>query len=197
VHEHGREDGVRLSGRVLCKPAGHERPLLNEGLSAVQLDEEKEDTPGSTVGMSAEELQKLIEAGVDLRIKQGYGSDLEGLGMYISDLLGKLPQDQLDEIRELLDDGSGSQRARPRRTSRSTSSSRSWTLRTTRRCRLAFSRRSGPLGCGHIILPAAPDHVPRPWLASSSRRRSRRNLPWLLATRADRDLFFQDRRTRG
>jgi hypothetical protein len=43
VHEHGREDGVRLSGRVLCKPAGHERPLLNEGLSAVQLDEEKEN----------------------------------------------------------------------------------------------------------------------------------------------------------
>jgi len=82
---------------------------------SLQLDEEQDETPGSTVGMSAEELQRLIEAGVDPRIKQGYGNDLEGLGMYVSDLLGKLPQDQLDEIRELLDDGSGSQRARPRR----------------------------------------------------------------------------------
>jgi hypothetical protein len=82
---------------------------------SLQLDEERDETPGSTVGMSAEELQKLIEAGVDLRIKQGYGNDLEGLGMYISDLLGKLPQDQIEEVRQLLDDGGGGQRARPRR----------------------------------------------------------------------------------
>jgi nitric oxide reductase activation protein len=82
---------------------------------SLELDEESEDSPGSTVGMSAEELQKLIESGVDLRIKQGYGNDLEGLGLYISDLVGKLPQEQLEELRQLLDDGSRNERARPRR----------------------------------------------------------------------------------
>lgn len=82
---------------------------------SLKLDDEQEDATGSKVGMSAEELQQLIESGADLRIKQGYGNDLEGLGLYINDLLGKLPQDQLEELRQLLDDGGGNQRARPRR----------------------------------------------------------------------------------
>jgi nitric oxide reductase NorD protein len=81
----------------------------------LKLEEESDETPGSAVGMSAEELQKLIDAGVDLRIKQGYGNDLEGLGLYVSDLLGKLPQEQIEELRQLLDDGARNQRARPRR----------------------------------------------------------------------------------
>jgi hypothetical protein len=34
-------------------------------------------------------------------------------------------------------------------------------------------------------------------LHQRSRRRSRRWFSWILATRADRDLVFQDRRTRG
>jgi len=82
---------------------------------SLQLDEEQEEGAGSKVGMSAEELQQLIESGVDLRIKQGHGNDLEGLGLYISDLLGKLPPEQLEEIRQLLDDGARNERARPRR----------------------------------------------------------------------------------
>ena len=69
----------------------------------LELDEEPA-TEGVNAPLSAEELQRLIESGVDLRIKQGYADDLEGLGLYITDLLGKLPADQLDELRKLLQD---------------------------------------------------------------------------------------------
>ena len=37
-------------------------------------------------------------------MKQGYSEDLEGLGLYITDLLGKVPAEQLDELRRLLDE---------------------------------------------------------------------------------------------
>jgi nitric oxide reductase NorD protein len=58
--------------------------------------------------ISPDELKKLLEAGVDLRIAQGSGSDVDGLGLYITDLIGKVPREQLDALRELLggaDDG--------------------------------------------------------------------------------------------
>jgi nitric oxide reductase activation protein len=60
-------------------------------------------------------LQRLIEAGVDLRMKQGYSEDLEGLGLYITDLLGKIPAEQLEELRQLLNDATTTDRPPPRR----------------------------------------------------------------------------------
>lgn len=58
--------------------------------------------------LSAEVLEALVKAGASLELKQGQGSDIEGLGLYISDLLGKLPQEQVQELLSLLDEGTGS-----------------------------------------------------------------------------------------
>jgi nitric oxide reductase NorD protein len=77
--------------------------------------EQRQDNGGPSSPLSPEELQRLLEAGTDLRISQGYASDIEGLGLYISDLLGKLPAAQLDELRELLADAPRVERSEPRR----------------------------------------------------------------------------------
>ncbi len=81
----------------------------------LQLDELDEATEGTTTPLSAEELQRLLEAGADLRMKQGYSDDLEGLGLYITDLLGKVPAEQLEELRRLLKHATTTDRPPPRR----------------------------------------------------------------------------------
>ena len=79
------------------------RPPGETAADAIELQlGEPQDDAGLAVPLSADELQRLIEAGADLRIKQGYGEDVEGLGLYITDLLGKLPREQLEELRRLL-----------------------------------------------------------------------------------------------
>ena len=80
-----------------------------------ELNEDSDDADGMTSPLSAEDLQRLIEAGVDLRMKQGYSEDLEGLGLYITDLLGKVPAEQLEELRRLLDEATPTDRPPPRR----------------------------------------------------------------------------------
>jgi len=80
----------------------------------LQLDE-LDEVDGVTSPLSAEELQRLIEAGADLRLKQGYNDDIEGLGLYITDLLGKVPPEQLEELRRLLNDAAVTDRPPPRR----------------------------------------------------------------------------------
>jgi len=79
------------------------------------LDQQGEDVDGTTTPLSAEELQRLLEAGADLRMKQGHGDDLEGLGLYITDLLGKVPAEQLEELRRLLQERTRPARPAPRR----------------------------------------------------------------------------------
>jgi len=81
----------------------------------LQLQQTSEDSDGATSPLSPEELQRLLEAGVDLRLKQGYGSDVEGLGLYITDLLGKLPSAQIEELRQLLLEAPRSERTERRR----------------------------------------------------------------------------------
>jgi hypothetical protein len=88
-------------------------PVMADDLQ-LQLDEGEEET-GVSAPLSAEELQKLIESGVDLRIKQGHGADVEGLGLYITDLLGKMPPDQLQELRSLLEEATRPDKPQPRR----------------------------------------------------------------------------------
>ena len=68
------------------------------------LSQEPDDGMGGAVPISPEELKRLLESGANLRITQGSGSEIEGLGLYISDLIGKLPSAQLDELRQLLAD---------------------------------------------------------------------------------------------
>jgi hypothetical protein len=81
----------------------------------LQLQPDVEDIDGLSSPLSAEELQKLIEAGADLRMKQGYSEDIEGLGLYITDLIGKLPSEQIDELRRLLKEATTTDRPAVRR----------------------------------------------------------------------------------
>jgi nitric oxide reductase NorD protein len=100
--------------QVPAEPAAPVPERLPEELQ-LQLEQRREDVEGVNAALSAEELQRLIEAGVDLRLKQGYSDDLEGLGLYITDLLGKVPAEQLEELRRLLQDAPPSYRPAPRR----------------------------------------------------------------------------------
>lgn len=61
-------------------------------LPQLELDPERDEHEGGSP-LSAEELKKLIEAGVDLQIRQGKSETITPQGLYISDLDGKLPSD--------------------------------------------------------------------------------------------------------
>ncbi len=77
-------------------------------------DEQTEESGGAPI--SPEELQRLLQQGVDMDIRQGSGNgDSEGLGLYITDLTGKIPDDQLDELRQAIGDPDNDRQRRPRR----------------------------------------------------------------------------------
>jgi hypothetical protein len=59
-------------------------------LPQLELDPERDEREGGSP-MSAEELKALLEAGVDLQIRQGKSENITPQGLYISDLDGKLP----------------------------------------------------------------------------------------------------------
>lgn len=81
----------------------------------LELGEEAGDEPGGAP-MSAEELQRLLEMGADLRIRQGSGAADGGeLGLYITDLVGKLPGEQIDELRRTLGNPDQRRTRQPRR----------------------------------------------------------------------------------
>ncbi len=62
-----------------------------------------EEQAGSGTSLSADALEALMRAGVPIELRQGRSLSIEGLGLYINDLLGKLPQEQLVELQSLLD----------------------------------------------------------------------------------------------
>ena len=70
----------------------------------LELSQDADDGRGGAQPISPDELKRLLESGANLRITQGAGSDVEGLGLYISDLIGKLPSEQLEELRRMLGD---------------------------------------------------------------------------------------------
>jgi len=81
----------------------------------LQLDQDPDEGLGGGQAISPEELKRLLEAGVKMEISQGSGSDVDGLGLYITDLIGKVPSEQLDQLRELLGDRADGPRRAPRR----------------------------------------------------------------------------------
>lgn len=89
-----------------AQPKAEELPL--------QLSDEPDDGSGGAQPISPDELRRLLESGANLRITQGSGSEIEGLGLYITDLMGKVPSEQLEELRKLLGDAEAS----PRRASK-------------------------------------------------------------------------------
>ncbi len=111
------DDGPSVQGSGPSAKADTPTPAEREALDMpMQLDDEVEEEPSGTgAPMSPEELQALIDAGADLRLKQGRGEEAEGLGLYISDLIGKLPQDQIQQMQRLLGDTSRGDKATARR----------------------------------------------------------------------------------
>lgn len=70
----------------------------------LRLDDSPDDMPAGAQPLSLEELRRLLEQGADLKIKQGTGEETDGIGLFITDLMGKIPSAQLDELRRLLSD---------------------------------------------------------------------------------------------
>jgi hypothetical protein len=99
------EDQTPFDGEAPAVPASRapeERMELPEG-TQIPLEHD-EDAAGSRP-LSLAELQRLLESGVDLKISQAKGDEVDGLGLYITDLAGKVPSEQLEELRRLLGDG--------------------------------------------------------------------------------------------
>jgi hypothetical protein len=81
----------KVTGDALIDPEMDDGPPPDTTeLPQLELDPEKDDREGGSA-LSPEELKKLIEAGVDLQIRQGQSEKFAPQGLYISDLIGKLP----------------------------------------------------------------------------------------------------------
>jgi nitric oxide reductase NorD protein len=88
-------------------PEAQEMPL--------QLTQEPDTDMGGAVPISPDELKRLLDSGADLRITQGAGTDVDGLGLYITDLIGKIPNAQLEALRQMLGDPDASGRRTAKR----------------------------------------------------------------------------------
>jgi nitric oxide reductase NorD protein len=64
----------------------------------VELSRDEKAAAEGGVPLSPEELRDLIERGVDIRITPASGADVPSLGLYITDLLGKLPHEAREEL---------------------------------------------------------------------------------------------------
>ena len=70
---------------------------------------------GGSAPMSPEELKRLLDSGAKLKITQATGEEVDGIGLFITDLIGKLPSEQIDELRQLVGDPDSGQRRVTRR----------------------------------------------------------------------------------
>ncbi|MGH3638421.1 MAG: hypothetical protein ACRDUX_05260, partial [Mycobacterium sp.] len=115
LDQYGDEDDTPASQAPWVQTAnsGAEPPPAPLDLP-LELSQEPDDGQGGAVPISPEELKRLLESGANLRITQGAGSEVEGVGLFITDLIGKIPSDQLDELRQLV----GAPEDRPRRAAR-------------------------------------------------------------------------------
>lgn len=100
----GNYDGGNASpkGRDKTSVVGEEKL---EGSLEMELEPDGPDRPGSGQPMSVEELRELLEQGADVQITQEQGEITEGLGLYVTDLLGKLPPGAIEELREKIKEG--------------------------------------------------------------------------------------------
>jgi len=115
IYDYDAESDAPAAGPSTADTPPATEPYELPDDTRLQLRDEQDDSQGPTTPLSAEALQKLIEAGADLRMKQGYNEDVEGLGLYITDLVGKLPSEQLQDLKRLLYQAQKVDRAAPRR----------------------------------------------------------------------------------
>ncbi len=88
--------------------SGDQSPNADPGSDAAPIDERPEgleldpdeDEGGPGVPIDPEALLKMLKEGASISIKQGAGGEhVEALGLYISDLGGKLPRERLQELK--------------------------------------------------------------------------------------------------
>lgn len=95
----------KVTGDALIDPEMDDSPPPPEApdLPPLELDPEEDDREGGGA-LSPEELKALLDAGVELQIRQGKQEHFSPQGLYISDLVGKLPHSgEKEDI--LLEDG--------------------------------------------------------------------------------------------
>ncbi len=82
----------KVTGDALIDPEMDDSPPPPDApeLPQLELEAETDDREGGTP-LSPEELKALLEAGVDLQIRQGKPDTITPQGLYVSDLIGKLP----------------------------------------------------------------------------------------------------------
>ncbi len=74
----------------------------------LELEAAIDDSTGVGIPLTPDEIRRLIEQGVDLHISEGHGDVGASLGLYITDLLGKLPNEEIERLRELASAGDAS-----------------------------------------------------------------------------------------
>ncbi|HUI26586.1 MAG TPA: VWA domain-containing protein [Candidatus Kryptonia bacterium] len=84
--------------------SGHEPEAKLPDDMRFELDPSPDDLPAGAQPLSLDELRRLLEQGADLKIKQGTGEETDGIGLFITDLIGKIPSEQIEELRRLLGD---------------------------------------------------------------------------------------------
>jgi hypothetical protein len=67
----------------------------------LELDESEQTWSTGGVPLTPDEIRELIERGADLNITEAHGDQQGSLGMYITDLLGKLPSETAAKLRDL------------------------------------------------------------------------------------------------
>jgi nitric oxide reductase NorD protein len=97
-------DGGEVLGGGEEEPAGEAAKLpdaTDERLPELELTDEESDGPAG-VPLDPDELLKLLQSGARINAAQGHGEDLAALGLYVSDLAGKLPRERMAELQGLL-----------------------------------------------------------------------------------------------
>jgi hypothetical protein len=74
---------------------------IDERLSGIELTDEESDGSAG-VPLDPEELLRLLTQGARITAAQGDSQDLAALGLYVSDLAGKLPRERMAELQGLL-----------------------------------------------------------------------------------------------
>jgi len=90
----GSDQGVEGQAPEAPKP-------IDERVPEVQLTDEESDAPAG-VPLDPEELLKLLQSGARITAAQGNSEELAALGLYVSDLAGKLPRERMAELQGLL-----------------------------------------------------------------------------------------------
>lgn len=101
----GDEDDLPASGSSAPPDTASPEPEEAEsGIGPIELGEPEEEASGTGRPMSAEALQELLASGASIRPRPGHEAGIEGLGLYITDLVGKVPNEQWQELRSLLEE---------------------------------------------------------------------------------------------